>query len=276
MTTASMSTTTPFTASASPRPASFANTLASEWSKLATLRSTHIILALGFLLSVATSSLVVVAMGSTRTALPEDFDPITISMVGTIFSLIIYSVFGVLAISREYSGGLVRLTLIATPSRNRVFFAKLVLVSLIILVFGLITALGMFLAGQAILGAYGMPATDLGNADARRMVFGLGVVMPFFPVIGLAFGVLLRSTAGGITTVLGLLWLPQIFGAVVPIWWREHILSLLPSNALDSMTVSHIQHSPAFSDPELGAVIAATWLVVVVGAAYLTFVRRDA
>jgi len=41
------------------------------------------------------------------------------------------------------------------------------------------------------------------------------------------------------------------------------------------MTSGHIQHSPAFPDPAVGAVVAATWLAVIVGAAHLAFMRRD-
>lgn len=57
---------------------------------------------------------------------------------------------------------------------------------------------------------------------------------------------------------------------------RENVLCWLPSNGLDSMTVSHIEPSPSFTDPALGAAIAAAWLLAIVGAAYLAFVRRDA
>src|SRR5438874_11178848 len=98
---------------------------------------------------------------------------------------------------------MIRLTLTATPRRGRVFLAKLLLVTLIVLVFGLITTAGIFLLGQAILGSYGLPTTNLANADARWTVLGLGAVMPFFPIIGFALGALLRSTAGAITSVLG-------------------------------------------------------------------------
>jgi len=275
-TIATMTATTPLAAHASARPASFANTLAAEWSKLASLRSTYITLGLGVVLSIATTALTTLALGSTQESWAADFNPITTSMVGHIFALIIYSVFGVLVMTREYSGGMIRLTLTATPRRGRVLGAKLVLVSLITMVFGLLTTVGMFLVGQAILGAYGMPTTDLGNADARRMVLGLGAVAPFFPLVGLAFGVLLRSAAGAITAVLGFLWLPVIFGEIMPLWWQQNVLSLLPGAAMDSITVAHIEPSPTFVDPALGVVIAGAWLVGVVGAAYLTFVRRDA
>ncbi len=276
MTTATMTSTTPFAARASARPASFWNTLAAEWSKLATLRSTYLTLGLGFVLSVATTGLVTLALGSTQDDWSADFSPVTTSMVGNIWTLIVAAVFGVLVMSREYSGGLIRLTLSATPRRGRVLAAKLLQASLITLVFGLLTTVGMFLVGQAILGAYGMPATDLGDADARRMVLGLGAVMPFFPLVGLALGVLLRSTAGAITAILGFIWLPVIFGEFLPRWWQEHVISLLPGSAVDSVTLGHIESSFSYSDPIVGAAIAGAWLVAIVGAAYLTLVRRDA
>lgn len=276
MTTATMTSTTSLTESASPRAASFSNIFKSEWSKVATLRSTYLTLGLGFVLSVATTALVALALGSTQESWAADFSPITTSMVGNIWALIVYSVFGVMVVSREYSSGMIRLTLTATPSRSRVFGAKLALTSVIILVMGVLTTVTIFLVGQAILGAYGMPVADLGDADARRMVLGLGATLPFFPIIGLAFGILFRSTAGAITAVLGFQWLPVVFGAALPLWSQEHILSLLPGNGLDSLTIGSVEPSPAFSDPAVGAIIAATWLVAILGAAYLTFLRRDA
>jgi ABC-2 type transport system permease protein len=277
-TTTTMTSTsmTPRAARVLVRPARFAHTLAAEWSKLAALRSTYFILGLGLVLSIGTTALVSLALGSTQDTWSADFSPITTSMVGNIWALIVYSVFGVLVMSREYSGGLIRLTLSATPRRGRVLAAKLLLVAGVTFVFGLLTTVGMFLVGQAILGAYGMPATDLGNADARRMVLGLGAVLPFFPLAGLALGVILRSTAGAITAVLGLLWLPEVFGDFLPTWVQEHVLSLLPSNAMDSVTLAHIEPSASNVDPLLGVAIAGAWLAAVVGAAYLTLVRRDA
>lgn len=276
MNTAALTSTTDLPAATTSRPASFASTLVSEWLKLATLRATHITLGLGVMLSVATSAAVSTALGATQDDWSPGFSPITTSMVGTIFAMIVFSVFGVMTISREYANGTMRLTLTATPNRTRIFLSKLTLVTGTLLVAGVATTLSMFFVSQAILGAYGMPTASLSDPDAMRMVLGLGLVMPAFPAMGMAFGFLLRSTAGGITTVLGLLWLPQIFGEFVPMWFRENILSLLPSNGFDSMTAGHIEPSPAFSDPAIGALIAATWLAGVLGAAYLAFLRRDA
>ena len=276
MTTEATTAVSPLAVSDGPRSARFTHTLASEWVKLTALRSTHITLALGIVLSIGATALATLAIAATQDEWPADLDPRVFWLVGNIFALIVFPVFGVLAATGEYSSGLIRLTLTATPRRGRVFCAKLVLVSLITLVFGIITTVGMFLAAQAVLGWYGLPVMNLGDADARRTVLGMGAVMPFFPVIGLALGFLFRSAAGAITTVLGILWLPVIFGEVLPMWFRENVISLLPSSAVDSFTLGHVASSPSYSDPMVGAAIAAGWLVAVVGAAYFTFLRRDA
>ncbi|MFN0095330.1 MAG: ABC transporter permease [Dehalococcoidia bacterium] len=276
MTTFTRTATTTQLAGDAPRPSRFTHTLASEWVKLASQRATHITLALALVLSVGTSALASLAVAATQDPWPADLDRRVFWLVGNIFTLIISSVFGVLAATREYSSGTIRLTLTATPRRGRVFCAKLGLVFLVILVCGLIATAGMFLAAQAVMGWNGQPVMDLGDPDARRTILGMGAVMPFFPVLGFAIGILFRSAAGAITTVLGLIWLPEIFGPVLPAWGRENIVSLLPGPAVDSFTLAHIVESPSYSDPAVGALIAGAWLVAIVGAAYIAFVRRDA
>ena len=276
MTSATITSTTRLAARTSPGAASFMNTLASEWSKLATLRATYMTLGLGLLLSVGTTAVAAFAFGASNAKWPDEFDPILFSMVGNVFALIVYSVFGVLAVSREYTSGMIRLTLIATPNRSRVLLAKLLIVGTIILVLGFLTTLSMFLVGQAILGAYGLPSDTLANGDARWVVFGLGATMPFFPILGLAIGVLLRSTAGGITAVLGLLWFPQIISEVLPMWARENIVSLMPGAALDSLTIGQMTEAPEYSASAVAAVLVAGWLLAIVGAAFVVLRRRDA
>ena len=250
-------------------------TLRAEWTKLITLRSTRIMLGLGIGLSIAATALGCLAMGNAFDEWPADFDPYTFSMVGNAFALIIYSVFGVVTITREYSSGMIQVTLSALPGRGGVLFAKMLLVALITFVLGLATTFGMFLVGQAALGAAGLPGASLADRDALRLVIGLGAVMPFVPVVGVALGVLLRSTAAAITATLGLLWLPLILAEMLPPWWQENVISLLPGTALDSFTISHVIDSPTYLDPWAGVVVALVWLAGFLGAAWLVFARRD-
>src|SRR4051812_45728970 len=120
MTTQTITVGAPLAASAAGRQPSFWNTLSSEFDKLTSLRFTQITLGSGLLLSFATAAIASVAMGSTQSEWPDSLHPATFSMIGNVFSLIIYSVFGVVVIAGEYSSGMVRLTLTATPKRGRV------------------------------------------------------------------------------------------------------------------------------------------------------------
>ena len=113
MTSAILSSNTTVAVEVPSRGASFANTLSSEWFKLGSLRSTQLTLGLGFLLSVATTAIGCIALGMTQDDWSPDFSPITTSMIGVAFGLIVYTAFGVMAVSREYASGAMRLTLVS-------------------------------------------------------------------------------------------------------------------------------------------------------------------
>ncbi|MGE0227616.1 MAG: ABC transporter permease subunit [Dehalococcoidia bacterium] len=279
MTTEVLRTPTTTDATTATERMNFMNTLASEWMKLTTLRSTYLTLGLGSVLSIAMSALVCLAIGNTFDGWPAErqaqFAPILMSMSGTVVMLIALTVFGVLVASGEYSSGMMRLTLTATPRRARVLVAKLALVTGVTSIVGFVTSVSMFLAGQAVLGSYGIPVADLGDADAQRFVFGLGLMSPLFPVLGAALGMILRSTPGAITASLGLLWLPQVFGEVLPSWPQEHLLNLFPQSAADSLTSGHLVDNPMYSGEAFAGVILLTWVVVFVGAAHFFLQRRD-
>lgn len=267
------------TATAHVREVDFRDTLVSEWIKLRTLRSTYITLGLGFSLSVAASGLFALAVGNTydgwSDAQKATFEPLMFAMVGNVIALIVATVFGVMTVSGEYANGMVRQSVIATPRRAQVLWAKVLLVLAITMAFGIATVMGMFLAGQAVLGAYGLPTTSLEDPDALRLVIGLGAATPLFPVIGLTLGFMLRSTAAAITATLGLLWLPLVFTDMLPTWAQENVLSLLPGQAADSFTIAHAIQSPTDSPPLVGVVLVIVWLTLFIGSAQVLLRRRD-
>jgi ABC-type transport system involved in multi-copper enzyme maturation permease subunit len=274
MTTETLTSMQTFRLRAAPRPSRFSDTLLSEWIKLTSVRSTYITLGLGIGLSILTTAIAMLAIPPDKW--PSDVDARLFWLVGNIFTLIVFSVFGVLTATGEYSSGTIRLTLMATPRRGRVFAAKLLLTAGMTLIAGLIATAGMFAVAQLVNGGYSRPVVGVGDPGIARLILGMGLTMPFFPVIGLALGFLMRSAAAGITTVLGIIWLPVIFGETVPTWWRENIVSVLPGTAVDSFTIGHLIEDNAFQDPVVGMAIASAWLIVFVGAAYIAFLRRDA
>jgi ABC-2 type transport system permease protein len=275
---ATAATTAPQTR-APARPAGFANTLASEWTKLASLRSTAIMLLLGVGLGIAMSALIAVVIGSTWGEWPAEeqatFDPALTSLFGTIFTAILFVVLGVTAVTSEYSSGMIRLTLTATPRRGRVLAAKVIIIAVVTLVAGFVAIVGMFLIAQPIFSSYGIPSASLSDSNALRMVLLVALGGPIWPLIGLALGVLLRNTAGAITTVLALLFAPSIFGPLLPRWWQENVLRYLPGPASDNFATVTSQESALYMAAEPAALVVVGWLVLFLGGAYLALTRRD-
>ncbi|MGH2534684.1 MAG: ABC transporter permease subunit [Thermomicrobiales bacterium] len=262
-------------------PARFIDTLASEWTKLTSLRSTTITLLLGAILSLGGTALIAAVIGSTwddwGATDRAEFDPILTAFFGSIFGGILFVVLGVNAVAADYATGMMRLTLTATPRRGRVLLAKVAIVSLVTLGAGAVVTVGMFLVGQAIFESYGLSPADLGDPDTRRAIVGAALLGPVFPVIGAALAVLLRSTAGAITTVLALLFAPAIFGPLLPAWWQENVLAYLVGPATDSVVLSHLSPDERmYLDPSIALAVVAAWLVAFVGTAYLALIKRDA
>ena len=86
------------------RPAiGFGATLASEWTKLVSTRSTYLMLVLAALLGVGMTALLSLAVGSSWNDLTEadraDWAPIGFSLVGLLFGGILLTVIGVLVVS---------------------------------------------------------------------------------------------------------------------------------------------------------------------------------
>jgi ABC-2 type transport system permease protein len=261
-------------------PVGFGATLASEWTKMVSTRSTYVMLGLALVLSLAMTALLSLAIGTTwndaSPATRADFEPITFSLVGLTFGGIVMTIFGVNMVSGEYSSGMIRTTLTATPKRGRVLAAKIVLIGVVAMIISLVMTFGSLAIGRAVLGAYDIPTFSLGESDVMRVIVASTLTAPLFPLIGATFAFLFRSTATPITLVLALIFLPAMFGAVFPDWWQEHILSLLPGSAADSVMMGHLSDSRMYLDTLPAAIVVVVWLVITIGAAYLTLTRRDA
>lgn len=118
----------------------------------------------------------------------------------------------------------------------------------------------MFLVGRAVLESYGISVAGLGDTDVQRWCSAWASLHHWFPIFGVALGIMLRSTAGAITAVMGMVWLPQVFGELLPAG-PQKLLRLAPQSGADSLTVAHFAESPLYSDPAVGAGIVAVWLV---------------
>ncbi len=258
----------------------FGSILASEWTKLRSIRATYIqaILTLG--LGIGLTALICVAIGSSWDQMnPQDratFNPADVTSFGSIFALIVLVVLGVMFVSSEYTSGMIRLTLTTTPRRFSVLAAKVFLILVITLVLGFVVAFGSFFAGQAVLGTYnGIPTASIGDSDATRAVLGVWLAMPVFPLLGAAAAVVLRSTASTITAILGLIFIPAIFGGLLPDVLQENVLRYLPNYAINSLSTSEATDSLTHLDTLPAIAVIAAWLLVFYFVAYISLSRRD-
>ncbi|MFJ7267969.1 ABC transporter permease [Streptomyces sp. NPDC099050] len=194
-----------------PRP-HLGHALASEWTKLTSVRSTMWTLGSLVLLVVGIGGLVIVQTSSLDY---EQMPFIAPALFGLLVGQLAVMVLGVLTITSEYGTGLVRTTFTAAPDRYRVLTAKY-------LVFGLTAFLTT--AGSVCL--VGLTASILrdgpgaGPHPPSEWASGLvgSLYVTLLGVLALAVGALVRHSAGAIAVMLGVVTLPPVIGAVLSMW----------------------------------------------------------
>jgi ABC-2 type transport system permease protein len=274
-------TTAPHHELSGARTPGFGARLASEWTKLRSVRSTWIMIALALILSIGFSALIAWVQGLTYDDWgPNEqavFDPLLNSTTGVLFSLILLVVFGVLAVTSEYSSGMIRTTFIATPQRISILAAKALIVGFIGMILSGIAIFGMFLASQTIFGAYGMETASLGDSDVQRLLivytFAGGLIYTLIP---LALGFLLRGTASAITTSIGLFFLPWMFAPLLPTWMQENVFRYFPDIAMDSLGGVTSADSSMYLSQTPATITIALWIIGSLVIAGFMLNRRDA
>lgn len=250
--------------------------LRSEWIKLRSLRSTPVLLGLTIVGMLAVSLALAVFIKTNYATLgAADHRPDNLvdhSMFSFNLAQLIIGVFGVLAITGEYSTGMIRATLGAVPTRLPVLWAKAGIVTLVALAVALVASFGAFLASQAVLGSHG---TSLSYPGALRAVFGVALYLTVVALLGLALGFLTRSTAGGIAAVVGLLLVLPAITAAFPTSVANGVDPYLPPNAGQALLTLGAGENPMLH-PWAGFGLFVGYAGVALIAAAIVLHRRDA
>ena len=267
--------TAEFTSQLQVRPVTFPRVVKSEFVKLRSLRSTWITLVLGSVAMVAIGGIIGFLTNHDWAHLRKGelarFDPVMQSLTGVQFAQLAFGVLGVLFVTGEYGTGMIRSSFGAVPRRLPVLWAKAVVFGAVTLVLMTVAALSGFFLGQATLSSHG---TTLAAAGAVRAVLGTALYVTVVGLLGVGLGFIVRSTAGGIAALFGvLLVLPGVI-SILPQTWQDHITAYLPSVAGSALWDLH---------PETGTLAPWTGFAVFGGYAVLTLViggillrRRDA
>jgi ABC-2 type transport system permease protein len=220
-------TTTPAAVGRASGPAVFLDVLRSEWTKLRTLRSTYWSALAAVVISIGIGALVCAANGSHGN---DVTDPAGLSLAGLFLAQIAFAIVGVLAMSAEYTSGMIRTTICAVPQRGYVLAGKALVVGVAGLVLALLTSFASFWAGQAILSRHQLNI-GLGAPGVLRAVVGAGLYTFVLVVLAMMLATLLRNTAGTITAIVGIVFVLPAVAAALPLRWQNDIGRFLPANA---------------------------------------------
>ncbi|GAA2010994.1 ABC transporter permease subunit [Catenulispora yoronensis] len=251
--------------------------VASEWIKLRTVRSTAFTVLVAVLAAVLVGTLDDTSAAnnyaSWTPAQQRSFDPVRYGFSGGFYvAVLAVGTLGVLSASSEYGTGLIRTTFAATPRRRQVLIAKSLVTGGLSLAVGLGVAFATFFLGQNSLSARHLDV-GLGDPHVLRAVVGAGTFLAVFALVGLAVGVVVRRSAGGVALLFGLFFIaPMVFGAL-----SDTLGGWTLQTAFESLSTT-ITLPPDAARPSAGQAVAvcAVHLVVAFAGAALLIERRDA
>ncbi len=262
--------------------ASVAGTLRSEFTKIRSVRSTYWTLFLLVAAGVAWSIAYCVGEASKWPHISAQdkfgFDPTQSSVVGlALLGQLVIVVLGTLALTSEYSTGMIRTSLTVMPRRGVLYAAKATVFVAVALVVAFLASFASFFIGQALLSSTHVGAT-LSQPNVLRAVIGSALYVVLCGLFAFGLGAILQSTAGAMTAAYGFLFLVPQLAKALPSSWYADVDRWLPGgdvvNAItNTQTVNTSSH--LFSAWGEFAVFGAyTAILLVLGA--VLFRKRDA
>jgi len=253
-----------------------------EWTKLRTVAGTFWLLAAAIAVTVTVSAAAAAASRCPAgPACPVDTPKLTLT--GIQLGQAVIAILAVLAISSEYSTGMIRTTLTAMPHRPAVLAAKAAVLTLLVIAAGVIAAAGSVLAGRLILpghgftAARGFPALSLANGPVLRAAAGSVLYLTLIALLALGAAAIIRDSAAATGAVLALLYLPPIIAAALASnpHWQHEIDRYAPMNA--GLTIQNTTglHGLPIS-PWAGLGVLAAWAAAVLLTSGLVLRLRDA
>ncbi|RKN47584.1 ABC transporter permease [Micromonospora endolithica] len=241
--------------------------VAAEWTKFSSLRSTWI--------TTGISAFLLVAFGMIASASfsGDGLNSIDLALSGSTLAALSVGVLGALLGAGEYTTGMIRATLAAVPRRLPVLWSKSLVAGAAAFVTMTAGAFAAFAAGSAVLNDK-VGSLGLGDDGVLRALFGAGLYLGLVAVLGVALGMLVRSSAGAIAILAGLLLIVPGLAALLPDSISEAITPYLPSNA--GSAVMALTQGDGTLAPWAGLAVLAGYVVVALAAAAYRLKTTDA
>ena len=249
-------------------------TIAAEWIKIRSVRSTAWSLVATAGLAVALNAFIASNFRHNIDRV-QNFDPVFAGLYGVLLAQLAIVVFGVLAVASEYSSGSIRMSLAAVPRRGMFFLAKMTVVGLVALAVSIPTVVAAFVVAQRELGPYAADARDDGVVAA---VAGAIAYLPLICLFAAGVATMVRSSAIALGILIPILLLGSQGLANLP--GLRSALQYLPDQAgMELMRIAGGPQDGRFG-PDYGPGTALVILVAWTGAAlvggYLLLRHRDA
>jgi ABC-2 type transport system permease protein len=186
---------------------------------------------------------------------------------------LLLGVVGVMCATQEYSQGTIRITLVATPNRFRVYVAKLLTTLFISVVSTVVLFVFSLLATQLVLDSRGVQFELIGNDI--RVVASFFLITMIVSIFGFSLGLIFKSGPGAISSVL--LWPTiaegMIFG-LLSVATQKNVFRWAPiQNGFQLVSEFQMDDSNSWS---IALLLFVGFVAVFVIAGASLFMKRDA
>ncbi|MFE0642858.1 ABC transporter permease [Streptomyces sp. NPDC058877] len=256
------------------RAAHLGDALASEWTKIRSVRSTMWTLGVMILLMLSIGLGIAAIAAATDAPMGEE-SALGFGFFGMLPASICVITLGVLTIASEYGTGMIRTTLTACPSRARVLTAKALVFFL--LVFSVTTVIATLVAVVQV--AIVSEAATPTAGEWLRATVGAGGYLALLGLLSLAVGTLIRHSAGAITVMIGLLLLPLVAALFMFSEALQSVQKFLFTYAIPSQMIALYSETAPFGDSGPAGweplLIMAVVVAAALGGAYALLNSRD-
>lgn len=262
---------------------SFDGVLRGEWIKLLSLRSIRWSIVVMIALSFGGAAMMSFALRGTDMITPETLPSMVVQAAtfGSVFTVLIMGVLGVLAVTSEYASGLILSSLTAVPSRTPLLAAKALVVASLSLLLGAVSVFGSGLLAAVVIGDGAMDAYL--QPESLLSMLGATLYLTLASLMALGIGALLRSSAGAISIVVVLLFVATIVFQVLGLtgWeWVPEVAKWMPADLGHTLSSAAMVPADAVTEGGVGYWGAlgglAAWAVAALVPAGILLKTRDA
>ena len=264
------------------RRAGLPGVLRSELTKIFSVRSTYWSLVLVVLAALAWSIADCAGTAASWAHMPAQVragqDLTQDSLLGLVLlGQLVIVVLGALTITSEYSTHAIRTSLTVMPRRGVLVAAKGLVFAIVVAATAVATSFIAFVTGQALLAGTHAGAT-LSQPGVLSAVTASAVVVVLAGLFTYGIGTALRSTAGTITTVYGLLFLLPRLAQALPTTWYNDVIRWIPGGQYDGVIASSVgaRYTPNMFGVWGEVAVFAGYTVVSLALGAWAMHRRDA